>query len=52
MARIGEIVLEVKGLQTYFVTRWGVVKAVDEIRLHTVDGNIVTVRLIQELDDE
>ncbi len=31
MARIGEVVLEVKDLQTYFVTRWGVVKAVDGV---------------------
>jgi ABC-type dipeptide/oligopeptide/nickel transport system ATPase component len=29
--RIGEVVLEVKNLQTYFVTRWGVVKAVDDV---------------------
>ncbi len=27
--RIGDVVLEVKDLRTYFVTRWGVVKAVD-----------------------
>ena len=31
MSRIGEIILEVKDLQTYFVTRWGVVKAVDGV---------------------
>ena len=29
--RIGEIVLEVRDLRTYFVTRWGVVKAVDGV---------------------
>ena len=29
--RIGEVVLEVKDLRTYFVTRWGVVKAVDGV---------------------
>ncbi len=27
----GDIVLDVKGLRTYFVTRWGVVKAVDGV---------------------
>ena len=29
--RIGEVVLEVRDLRTYFVTRWGVVKAVDGV---------------------
>lgn len=29
--RIGEVVLQVRDLRTYFVTRWGVVKAVDGV---------------------
>ncbi|HIA16329.1 MAG TPA: peptide ABC transporter ATP-binding protein, partial [Dehalococcoidia bacterium] len=29
--RIGDVVLDVQDLRTYFVTRWGVVKAVDGV---------------------
>ena len=41
--RIGEIVLEVKDLQTYFVTRWGVVKAVDGVSFNLRKGETLGI---------
>ena len=43
MARIGEVVLEVKDLQTYFVTRWGVVKAVDGVSFELRKGETLGI---------
>ena len=43
MSRIGDVVLQVKGLQTYFVTRWGVVKAVDGIDLELRRGETLGI---------
>ena len=41
--RIGEIVLEVNDLQTYFVTRWGVVKAVDGVSFNLRKGETLGI---------
>ena len=41
--RIGEIVLEVNDLQTYFVTRWGVVKAVDGVSFNLRKGETIGI---------
>ncbi|HJO82365.1 MAG TPA: ATP-binding cassette domain-containing protein, partial [SAR202 cluster bacterium] len=41
--RIGDVVLEVKDLRTYFVTRWGVVKAVDGVNFNVRRGETLGV---------
>jgi len=41
--RIGDIVLEVKNLQTYFVTRWGIVKAVDGVSFNLRRGETLGI---------
>ena len=41
--RIGEVVLEVNNLQTYFVTRWGVVKAVDDVSFNLRRGETLGI---------
>ena len=41
--RIGEMVLEVNDLQTYFVTRWGVVKAVDGVSFNLRRGETLGI---------
>jgi oligopeptide/dipeptide ABC transporter ATP-binding protein len=41
--RIGDIVLEVKNLQTYFVTRWGIVKAVDDVSFNLRRGETLGI---------
>ena len=41
--RIGDIVLEVKDLQTYFVTRWGIVKAVDGVSFNLRKGETLGI---------
>ena len=41
--RIGEMVLEVNDLQTYFVTRWGVVKAVDGVSFNLRKGETLGI---------
>ena len=41
--RIGEVVLEVNNLQTYFVTRWGVVKSVDEVSFNLRRGETLGI---------
>ena len=41
--RIGDIVLEVNDLQTYFVTRWGVVKAVDGVSFNLRRGETLGI---------
>ena len=41
--RIGEVVLDVKDLRTYFVTRWGVVKAVDGVSFQVRRGETLGV---------
>ncbi len=40
---IGNIVLDVKGLRTYFVTRWGVVKAVDGVDFNLRRGETLGI---------
>ena len=39
----GELVLDVRDLRTYFVTRWGVVKAVDGISFHLNRGETLGI---------
>ena len=39
----GDIVLDVKGLRTYFVTRWGVVKAVDGVDFNLRSGETLGI---------
>ena len=41
--RIGDVVLEVKDLQTYFVTRWGIVKAVDGVSFNLRKGETLGI---------
>ena len=41
--RIGDVVLEVKDLQTYFVTRWGIVKAVDGVSFNLRRGETLGI---------
>ena len=41
--RIGEVVLEVNDLQTYFVTRWGVTKAVDGVSFNLRRGETLGI---------
>jgi len=41
--RIGDVVLEVKNLQTYFVTRWGIVKAVDDVSFNLRKGETLGI---------
>ena len=41
--RIGEVVLDVKDLKTYFVTRWGVVKAVDGVSFNLRKGETLGI---------
>ena len=41
--RIGEVVLDVQDLRTYFVTRWGVVKAVDGVSFQIKRGETLGV---------
>ena len=41
--RIGEVVLEVRDLRTYFVTRWGVVKAVDGVSFNLRKGETLGI---------
>ena len=41
--RIGEVVLEVRDLRTYFVTRWGVVKAVDGVSFNLRRGETLGI---------
>ena len=41
--RIGDVVLEVKDLQTYFVTRWGVTKAVDGVSFNLRKGETLGI---------
>jgi oligopeptide/dipeptide ABC transporter ATP-binding protein len=41
--RIGEVVLDVQDLRTYFVTRWGVVKAVDGVSFQLRAGETLGV---------
>ena len=40
---IGDVVLEVKDLQTYFVTRWGIVKAVDGVSFNLRKGETLGI---------
>ena len=42
-SRIGDVVLEVKDLQTYFVTRWGVTKAVDGVSFNLRKGETLGI---------
>jgi len=39
----GDVVLEVKGLRTYFVTKWGVVKAVDGVDFNLRRGETLGI---------
>ncbi|MCH8186950.1 MAG: ABC transporter ATP-binding protein [Chloroflexi bacterium] len=39
----GDVVLEVKGLRTYFVTKWGVVKAVDGVDFNLHRGETLGI---------
>ena len=41
--RIGEMVLQVNDLQTYFVTRWGIVKAVDGVSFNLRRGETLGI---------
>ena len=41
--RIGDVVLEVKDLQTYFVTRWGILKAVDGVSFNLRKGETLGI---------
>ena len=41
--RIGEVVLEVEDLRTFFVTRWGVVKAVDGVSFYLRKGETLGI---------
>ncbi|MCI0438537.1 MAG: ABC transporter ATP-binding protein [Chloroflexi bacterium] len=41
--RIGEVVLEVNDLRTYFVTRWGVTKAVDGVSFNLRRGETLGI---------
>ncbi len=41
--RIGDVVLDVQGLRTYFVTRWGVVKAVDGVDFQLRKGETLGI---------
>ena len=41
--RIGDVVLEVEDLRTYFVTRWGVVKAVDGVSFQLRKGETLGI---------
>jgi|TARA_Y100000814_G_scaffold133632_2_gene96718 oligopeptide/dipeptide ABC transporter ATP-binding protein len=41
--RIGDVVLEVKDLKTYFVTKWGVVKAVDGVNFNLRRGETLGI---------
>ena len=40
---IGEVVLDVRDLRTYFVTRWGVVKAVDGVSFQLRRGETLGI---------
>ena len=42
-SRIGDVILEVNDLQTYFVTRWGVTKAVDGISFNLRKGETLGI---------
>ena len=42
-SRIGDVVLEVKDLHTYFVTRWGVTKAVDGVSFNLRKGETLGI---------
>ena len=42
-SRIGDVVLEVKNLQTYFVTRWGITKAVDGVSFDLRKGETLGI---------
>ncbi|MEC7885083.1 MAG: ABC transporter ATP-binding protein, partial [Chloroflexota bacterium] len=42
-SRIGDVVLEVNDLQTYFVTRWGVTKAVDGVSFNLRKGETLGI---------
>ena len=42
-SRIGEVVLEVQDLRTYFVTKWGVVKAVDGLSFYLRKGETLGI---------
>ncbi|MDA0770234.1 MAG: ABC transporter ATP-binding protein [Chloroflexi bacterium] len=41
--RIGDVVLDVQDLRTYFVTRWGVVKAVDGVSFQLKKGETLGI---------
>ena len=41
--RIGDVVLDVQDLRTYFVTRWGVVKAVDGVDFQLRKGETLGI---------
>lgn len=41
--RIGDVVLDVQDLRTYFVTRWGVVKAVDGVSFQLRSGETLGI---------
>ena len=43
MAGAGERILEVQGLQTYFFTRSGVVKAVDDVSFYLNKGETLGI---------
>jgi oligopeptide/dipeptide ABC transporter ATP-binding protein len=40
---IGDVILEVNNLQTYFVSKWGVVKAVDDISFNLRSGETLGI---------
>ena len=42
-SRIGDVVLDVQDLRTYFVTRWGVVKAVDGVSFQLRSGETLGI---------
>ena len=42
-SRIGEVILDVQDLRTYFVTRWGVVKAVDGLSFQLRRGETLGI---------